>query len=199
MISSPLSSRLYQRATNGPAFIQARYGSARGLVRLWLSQIARRAGAYRVFEQVRWGEVRRLVFVCSGNICRSPYAEHRAALAGFPAISVALRGDANQPADPTARATARLAGLDLEAHRSTRVVDAGIRRGDLLIAMEPWQARELRVCYPLQDVQVTLLGLWSYPQQPHLHDPFSLSEAYFRTCFRAIDSGVAAILDRVKG
>ena len=197
MISSPLSRRLYQRATDGPAFIQARYGSARGLARLWLSQAARLAGAYSRFEQVRWGEVRRLVFVCSGNICRSPYAEQRAALAGFPTISVALRGEADRPADPVARSAARVAGLDLEGHRSAMIVDTELRTGDLLIAMEPWQARDLLDGYTAEGVQVTLLGLWSKPRRPHLHDPFTLSESYFRSCFRAIDSGVRTILGRL--
>lgn len=197
MISSPRSRLLYQRATDGPAFIQARFGSARGLARLWLSQVARRGGAYRPFERVRWGEVRRLVFVCSGNICRSPYAEQRVLLAGFPAISVALRGESDRPADPAARTAAGLAGIDLSSHRSTAVEEAELRAGDLLVGMEPWQARQLRVRYGNR-MQVTLLGLWSRPRRPHLHDPFTLADAYFRTCFQVIDSGVDAILARLE-
>lgn len=196
MISSPRSRPLLQRATDGPAFIQAHYGSARGLVRLQLSRIARLAGRYRDFERVRWPEVERLVFVCSGNICRSPYAEARAALSGFPAISLALRGDAGRPADPAARAAAALAGVDLGEHRARRFLEADLRAGDLLIAMEPWQARELRRLRP--DLQVTLLGLWSRPRRPHLHDPFTLPAAYFRACFRLIDSGVASIVARLR-
>jgi protein-tyrosine phosphatase len=197
MISSPRSRSLYQRTTTGPAFIQARFGSARGLVRLWLSRAASASGAYRPFEQVRWGEVRRLVFVCSGNICRSPYGERRAALAGFPTISIALRGQTGNPADAAARVAARLAGVDLDSHRSTAVTDAELRAGDLLIAMEPWQARELQNRNVRQGIQVTLLGLWSKPKRPHLHDPFTLPDAYFKTCFGIIDSAVAAILSRV--
>lgn len=198
MISSPLSKSLYHRATDGPAFIQARYGSARGLVRLWLSQAARLAGAYRRFEQIRWNDVTRLVFVCSGNICRSPYAEQRATLAGFPSISIALRGDSGRPADPAARTAARQDGVDLDAHRSTSVQDAALQPGDLLVAMEPWQARELLDRYEGSGMQVTLLGLWTRPRRAHLHDPFTLSDTYFRSCFRVIDSGVAAILSRVE-
>jgi protein-tyrosine phosphatase len=197
MISSPRSDSLYRRATDGPAFIQARYGSTRGMVRLWLSEAARLAGAYRQFERIRWNEVQRLVFVCSGNICRSPYAERRAASAGFPAISNALRGDSNRPADPAARAVARLAGVDLDAHRSTAAEEAALNQGDLLVGMEPWQAYELQERYAASGIQVTLLGLWSRPRRAHLHDPFTLPEAYFRSCFRSIDSGVAAILSRI--
>jgi protein-tyrosine phosphatase len=197
MISSPRSRSLYLRATDGPAFVQARFGSVRGLARLGLSRAASSAGAYRAFERVEWGQVRRLVFVCSGNICRSPYAERRAVLAGFPSISAALRGESGLPADPAARAAAWAAGVDLDGHRSTAIAGADLRAGDLLIAMEPWQARQLQARYLSNGVQVTLLGLWSRPKRPHLHDPFTLPDAYFHSCFQVIDSGVSAILARV--
>jgi protein-tyrosine phosphatase len=185
---------LYRRATEGPAFIRDRYGSARGLGRMLLARAGRMLGAYRPFETVRWDEVERLVFVCSGNICRSPYAEARAKFAGFPAVSVALRGESGRPAERAARLAAAEAGLDLGSHVSQALAEAHPRPGDLLIAMEPWQARQLRRDIP--HLQVTLLGLWSKPKRPHLHDPYTLSDAYFRTCFRLIDSGVESILAR---
>ncbi len=191
--SSPMS--LYRRATEGPAFVRSRFGSARGLGRLLLSRAAAAGGRYRDFEGVDWARVERLVFVCSGNICRSPYAERRAMLAGLPSMSLALRGEADRPADPAARAAARSLGVDLEAHRSASVDDAVLEPGDLLIAMEPWQARALRDRLPRH--QVTLLGLWTRPRRPHLHDPYTLSPAYFRTCFRIIDSGVAALVRKL--
>jgi len=189
---------LYRRATVGPAFVQARFGSARGLVRLWLSQASRASGRLKRFERVEWQQVRRLVFVCAGNICRSPYAGVRAARHGFPVISVALRGDSGAPADATAQLAARELGVDLSAHRSLGVDEADIRPGDLLLAMEPHQAVTLERRYAgMPGVQVTLLGLWSKPRRPHLHDPHTLSLDYFRTCFRTIDDAVAVVLARV--
>jgi protein-tyrosine phosphatase len=184
----------YHRLTEGPAFIRDRFGSGRGLARLLLSGAASLAGAYRSFRRIEWGRVDRFVFVCTGNICRSPYAERRAAAAGFPAISIALRGETGRPADPVACAAALRAGTDLGDHRATAADAAELRPGDLLVAMEPWQARMLAARFPGH--QVTLLGLWTTPRRPHLHDPYTLSPAYFRTCFRLIDTGVAALLAR---
>lgn len=181
----------YLRATEGPAFVRRRYGTARGLARLWLARL----GRWRRFAHVDWAKVERLVFVCTGNICRSPYAESLARRAGFPAISVALRGSSGAPAFPPALAAAREAGVDLSAHRSTWIEDAALGPADLLVAMEPWQAETL-ACRDTG--QVTLLGLWTTPRRPHLHDPHGLSDAYFRTCFRVIESGVDAILARLK-
>ena len=189
---------LYRRATIGPAIVQARFGSARGLVRLWLSQASRASGRLKRFERVDWHRVERLVFVCAGNICRSPYAGLRAARHGFPIVSVALRGDSGAPADAMAQRAARELGVDLGAHRSLGIDEANIRPGDLLLAMEPHQAVTLERRYAgMQDVQVSLLGLWSRPRRPHLHDPHTLSLGYFSTCFRTIDDAVATVLANV--
>ena len=191
-------SQVPARLTDGPAFIRARYGTLRGLARLLLSRAADASGRYAKYRDVDWTGVERLVFVCAGNICRSPYADRKAARSGFPTMSIALRGGTGEPADPVAQAASAAAGTDLAAHRSTAVADYEVRPGDLLVAMEPWQADDLaRRFAGRPHVQVTLLGLWSRPRRPHIHDPFGLGPAYFRTCFRVIDSGVAGMLRRL--
>ena len=181
----------YLRATEGPAFVRTRYGSARGLARLLLSRL----GGSRRFAAVDWTRVERLVFVCTGNICRSPYAEARARRAGLSAISVAVRGDSGAPAFPAAIAAARATGIDLTGHRSTAINEIRLTPADLLVAMERWQAAAIA---GRGGAQTTLLGLWSTPRRPHLHDPHRLSDDYFRTCFALIDSGVDAIAARMR-
>lgn len=186
---------LYLRATEGPAFVQARYGTARGLARLWLARLR----PLRRFGAVDWASVRRLVFVCTGNICRSPYAEARARAAGFPAVSAALQGQSRAPADAAALAAAAAAGTDLGEHRSTAIGDIQIEAGDLLVAMEPWQAEALASRFGgTPGIQLTLLGLWSTPKRPHLHDPHGLSGDYFLTCFALIDTAVDGMLARIR-
>ena len=141
----------------------------------------------------------RILFVCAGNICRSPYAEGRARALGFPTASIGLSGISGQPADPQALATAGLLGLDLERHVSRNIADFAAEPGDLLVALEPRQAEALSARYAGDAaVQVTLLGLWSKPRRAHLHDPHTLSPAYFRTCFALIDGAVATLLAKVR-
>ncbi len=191
--------RLYRRATTGPAFVQTRFGTARGLARLWLSQFDAARGRFRRFERVDWGRVRRLVFVCAGNICRSPYAAERVRALGFPTASIGLSGISGQPADPQALATAGLLGVSLDRHVSRNIADFTPEPGDLLVALEPRQAQALAARYAADPaVQVTLLGLWSTPRRAHLHDPHTLSPAYFRTCFALIDGAVATLLAKVQ-
>ncbi|MBV8522805.1 MAG: hypothetical protein JOY71_11910 [Acetobacteraceae bacterium] len=192
------ASAVYLRLTNGPPYVQRRFGTVRGLGRLCLARAEQAAGRLRPFERPDWARVRRLVFVCAGNICRSAYADHRAKLLGYSATSMAISGASGCPADPTACAVAERRGIDLHVHRSCNIADFGVAQGDLLVAMEPHQARTLMGRFgAAPGVQVTLLGLWSRPSRPHLHDPHLLTPGYFDTCFALIDSAVRTMLEHL--
>ena len=85
-----------------------------------------------------------VLFVCTGNTCRSPMAEALArrevARRGWRHVLVGSAGVAahpNLPASDTATEAARSIGLDLSGHRS-RVIDPGlVEWADLILAMSP--------------------------------------------------------------
>jgi len=91
-------------------------------------------------------------------------------------------------------AAAKGHSVDLSGHRTCAVEHFVPRDGDLLIAVEPghvaWIERELGRSH---NYQLTLLGLWSRPQRPHIHDPFGLDSEYFDKCFSVIDSALATL------
>lgn len=169
------------------------YGGKRALLRHVAARMRLLANGFREFRSVRWSEVERVVFVCKGNICRSPYAEARARAMGLPTASFGLGAGQQKPADPQALAAAAARDLDLSGHRSLHRRAFRLEPNDLLVGMEPWQARDLRQLEDVQQGQVTLLGLWSRPQRPHIQDPYGLSRAYFNICFRIIDTGIATM------
>lgn len=142
---------------------------------------------------VEWSSVKRLVFVCKGNICRSPYAEARARIMGLPCSSFGLEAETGAPADPTAMRGARARGLDLTQHRAQTARQFPMAAGDLLMAMEPWHVAALQSRPMPIGTQVTLLGMWCNPIRPHLEDPFGLSDDYFQTCFGIIDNAIASM------
>lgn len=180
-----------------PIRMRPRYGSYRGFARLVLAHLEGAAGGFRRHKQIRWAEVRRAVFVCHGNICRSPYAERRAAACGLVAASFGLSAEPGMPADAVACRVAAGRAIDLLPHRARDINDFEIQCGDLLVAMEP---RQLRVLgrLPAIPCQVTLLGLWSRPRRPHIHDPHRLSEDYWERCFDVIDSAVLTIAEQMR-
>ncbi|MBT9259109.1 MAG: threonylcarbamoyl-AMP synthase [Clostridiales bacterium] len=95
-----------------------------------------------------------VLFVCSGNTCRSPLAEaiwrklgeeEGLPLAVGSAGLFALEG---RPASASAQAVAKERGLDLSGHRSRPFDPSLLEAYDLIITMEGWQADELRRQHP---------------------------------------------------
>jgi protein-tyrosine phosphatase len=98
-----------------------------------------------------------ILFVCMGNICRSPLAEgifrHTAAEAGLSdkfAIDSAGTGGWHEgdPPDRRSAATARQHGIDISAQRARRIRSEDFAAFDLVIAMDRNNVAELRRASP---------------------------------------------------
>ena len=84
----------------------------------------------------------RVLFVCTGNTCRSPLAEAVArrglAARGWTHVEVASAGVATMDGLPASEGAQRVAeerGLDLSGHRSTRLTGRGVAAADLILTM----------------------------------------------------------------
>lgn len=172
----------------------ALHGGRRNLVRVEAARMLCRMGVHRRYQRIDWARVRRLVFVCKGNICRSPYAEFRARSLGLPAVSAGLATTAGAPVDPGASREARRRGIDLAAARTTPVEHLELRDGDLVLFLEPAQASAFRErVSPKDGIQQSLLGLWSTPRTPLIPDPYGRGERQFAACFDLIDTAVSTL------
>jgi len=88
--------------------------------------------------------VRSILFVCLGNICRSPLAEgaFRAVAEAAPGprfhIDSAGTSDWNigEPPDPRAIAVASRAGIDISGQRARQISHADFDRFDLILGMD---------------------------------------------------------------
>jgi protein-tyrosine phosphatase len=178
--------------------IARRYGTFRGAVRLALSYLQVASGNADL-NLPPPESVKRLVFVCHGNICRSAFADVVARDAGLHAASFGLSTSSGQPAHWPATVAASTLGVDLTAHRTTRVEEYEPLAGDLLLAMEVRQLRRLAADPRLHDVPRTLLGLWTQPRYPHLHDPYQLDNRYMRTCLTRVQQAVANLAKAYPG
>ena len=95
----------------------------------------------------------KILFVCLGNICRSPTAEGvLRTLAAREAPELALEVDSagtaayhvGQPPDPRTRAAAARRGYDLSALRARSIESADFERFDLILAMDRENLTALR-------------------------------------------------------
>lgn len=82
---------------------------------------------------------RRIVFVCTGNSCRSPLAEalarHRYANLPLHFASAGISAVAGESASAGARAVAHELGLDLDAHRSVPLDASALAGADWVIGL----------------------------------------------------------------
>ena len=178
-------------------WLSKNYGARRGFISTYLHRFLNFIGKYRKYRTVDMQSIDRVVFVCKGNICRSAFAEAVAKSAGINAISCGLITVEDAPANKDAIEVAKKLGYDMRMHRTTPIMYLVLRKTDLLVAMEPWQADAL--CKNLKRrYNVTLLGLWSSSVRPHIHDPYGLSSIYFNNCFKLIESSVYEIAKKIK-
>lgn len=169
--------------------IDRTFGTFRGAVRLALSYPEVAFGLAQIVKP-RPEEVRRLVFVCHGNICRSAFADELARQAGMNSASFGLSTSSGKPAYPATRRTAAEMGYALDAHHTTKVEEYTPVEGDLLLAMETRHLRKLAADPRLNALPRMLLGNFGSPPTPHLHDPYGLSDAYMRTCLERIERAI---------
>ena len=172
--------------------IDDRYGTFRGLVRLALTRAELAVGDGGVVLPDPTA-IRRLVFVCHGNICRSAFADVLARKQGLNTASFGLSTANDKPAHPPVSQAAAAMGHDLGAHRSLRVQDYVPVDGDLLLAMETRHLRKLAADPALAALPRTLLGLYTRPATPHLHDPYELGDAYTRVCLERIATAIPVL------
>ena len=134
----------------------------------------------------------KVLFVCSGNICRSPmaaeYFRQRAANSGLSHVvvdSAGTLGIEGAPASEEAiRAMAEI-GVDLSGHRSKGLSDALLRTTDLVVVMTRDHLEYLAKHHP--DGEDRRMLLRAFEQGPHpdpdargLRDPIGRPVEFYR-------------------
>jgi len=176
--------------------INSTFGSYRGMIRLILDTMKMWFGQYSTCEQVEWSKVQRLVFVCQGNICRSPYGHVLASKHGIDnVVSLGYATTTGLSANSQAMKVANERGTPLSNHVTTDINDFQFQDGDLLLVMEDRHLFKIAANNKQgKDVQVTMLGLWSTPKIALLYDPHTLSDEYFHQCYERIETATKNVI-----
>lgn len=138
----------------------------------------------------------KLLVVCIGNICRSPYAaaEFTRLLPMAQVQSAGLNALVGFPADEPVQQLAREQGIDLSAHVAQALVPALVRGSELIFVMSQQQQDVLVTDYPEARGRVFRLGHW---QQRDIPDPYRQELAVHQHVQHLIRDGVAAWSQRL--
>jgi protein-tyrosine phosphatase len=182
------------------ASIFMRYGGKRGFIDHCKNKTKYYLGGFRQYQQIDFSRVERLIFVCKGNICRSPYAEAiaRKYCDHLLTASFGLHAEPGKLANEQALKSANYRGVDLRKHRTRMATDLVVNQSDLLIAMEPGQAQSLQHYQKTHGAQVTLLGLWGEVVLPKIADPYGHDGMVFDMCFLRIDAAIQSLCSRMR-
>lgn len=154
------------------------------------------------------GPIRHILFVCTGNICRSPFAagilnkflqdkgllEIRADSAGL----LALPGNA---ATAMAQRVAAEYDVDLSSHRAKPVSARLLTWCDLALVMEKSHEKELLDAFPEALNQVLLLRHFARygSRRRGISDPYGLQYEAYRFCFLDIQEAVSGLVQYLGG
>jgi protein-tyrosine phosphatase len=153
------------------------------------------------------GAVRVVLFVCTGNICRSPMAEVvlRSLCAGATgadgrpleaSVRVESAGTSDWHAgsqmDPRARAALDAAGFGAPGTPAQQVTDEQLADADLVVALDQGHRAELRRRRP--DVEATVLRWWSEGLDLDVFDPYFGDDGDHARCLELIEPACAALV-----
>lgn len=125
------------------------------------------------------GRPKKIVFLCYGNICRSPLAAKLAEqkLTGVEIESAGFHDRIGRLSPEKMLRIAGAMGVDLSQHRSVRVTRQQLLAADLVVAMDLENLKLLKSECPEVLPKATLLGLFAEPATATIADPYPADEA----------------------
>jgi protein-tyrosine phosphatase len=155
------------------------------------------------------GRTVRVLFVCTGNICRSPTAEgvframtEACGLAARIEVESAGTGGwhVGEPPDERACRAAALRGVDLTALRARQVTEQDFGRFDLIVALDRSHLRALRAMSPPEATDRIRLLMDFAPQEgvSDVPDPYYGALGGFDRVLDLIEAGADGLLRTIR-
>ena len=161
---------------------------------------ASNGGAFK--EPITPAKIRNILFVCTGNTCRSPLAAgflkkllERNSLCEMEIGSAGLTALPGSPASFHSLRVALENSVSLEEHQARLVTPELIDNAGLIVVMEPGHRQQLLDRYPQTSGKILLLRHFARygSRERGIHDPYGLNLEAYRFCFEDIKECVESL------
>ncbi|KQP23146.1 ATP-grasp domain-containing protein [Pseudorhodoferax sp. Leaf267] len=147
-----------------------------------------------------------VVFVCQGNICRSPYAEHKmrqlAQAAGLPLhiASAGMLPRNRRPSPASAQAAAARRGVPLDTHLSQHAHEALLQQADVIVIFDLINQHSVLTRHPALAARLCYLDEFSPGAGPveEIADPDGRDGAVFDAIYSHIDRSLQGLVERLR-
>ena len=147
--------------------------------------------------------MKRILFVCLGNICRSPMAEYmlkrKLIERGIKGVEVESAATSNEeegnPVYPPAKALLKSKGIDCSSKRARQLRKGDAERFDLFICMDDRNVRHAIAILGEQHAHKCVKLLSFANSEANVADPWYTRD--FETCYNDIDRGLNALLEKL--
>jgi protein-tyrosine phosphatase len=176
------------------AALKAAYHSARNLPDRVLHSRRHAAVRRRLSRMCR---PRSILVVCHGNVCRSPYL-HAVLQRAFSDVAVSSAGfiGRDRPVPTLSLEVSARRGIDLSRFRSRALTLANVQWADLVIVMDPGQARYIERVFLGRPEKVVVAGDLDPAASPTraIRDPWMQSVHVFESSFDRLDRCAATLV-----
>ena len=142
-----------------------------------------------------------IIFVCTGNTCRSPMAEglFKKRLPHISDITVSSRGLAastGSPASENSVIAASELGADISGHKAAMLSLKDVEAADFIFTMTSSQAQMLKTMVPQYADKIYSVA--EYSDCEDISDPYGGDIEKYRRCAADIDSAVDVIYQKIQ-
>jgi protein-tyrosine phosphatase len=133
--------------------------------------------------------INNVLFICIGNICRSPMAEglFNQVMPEKAVYSAGIHALVGEQADPLSQQLMQERGIDISEHRARNLATWMVNEADLILTMDQYQKRFIEFKYPASKGKVMRLGEQGGYDIP---DPYKQGAHAFRHACHLIAMGV---------
>ncbi len=147
----------------------------------------------------------KILFVCTGNTCRSPMAEaifnylaQKHKNFPFKAISRGLSVYVEESINPKADEALKSLGIMNTKHISRQISSDDIKTSELVLTMTQMQKETLQSYFKESKYKIATLLEYAADSKTDISDPFGKSQVVYNFCAKDLKDNITELINRLK-